>query len=70
MITPCCCLPPSSGMLKQYEASRPVVVDKGVVTSAGPGTSALFALKLVELLYGRDKAQQVADGMLVNIDAI
>ena len=57
-------------MLKQYEASRPVVVDKGVVTSAGPGTSALFALKLVELLYGRDKAQQVADGMLVNIDAI
>ncbi|CAE7942258.1 DJ1A, partial [Symbiodinium sp. KB8] len=32
-----------------------VVVDRKVVTSQGPGTALPFALRVVELLYGRDK---------------
>lgn len=41
-----------------------VVVDGNVVTGQGPGTAMAFALALVELLYGRAKAQQVAAPML------
>lgn len=36
----------------------------------GPGTSALFALKCVEVLCGRATAEQVAGGMLVSMDGI
>jgi len=36
-----------------------VVVDGNVVTSRGPGTSAEFAVKLIELLVGRDKALEI-----------
>jgi len=42
-----------------------VVVDGHVVTSRGPGTTMVFALKLVELLFGMDKAKEVAGGLLV-----
>jgi 4-methyl-5(b-hydroxyethyl)-thiazole monophosphate biosynthesis len=35
------------------------------VTSRGPGTAIEFALKLVELLFGREKAEEVAGPMLV-----
>lgn len=38
----------------------PLVVDRKVVTSQGPGTAMLCALKLVELLYGVDKAKQLS----------
>lgn len=43
-----------------------VVVDGNCVTSQGPGTALEFALKLVELLFGGEKSQQVAKVMLVN----
>jgi 4-methyl-5(b-hydroxyethyl)-thiazole monophosphate biosynthesis len=43
-----------------------VVVDGNCVTSQGPGTALEFALKLVELLFGKQKSQQVAKAMLVN----
>jgi 4-methyl-5(b-hydroxyethyl)-thiazole monophosphate biosynthesis len=36
-----------------------VVVDGNVVTSRGPGTAAEFAVKLIELIAGRDKALEV-----------
>jgi 4-methyl-5(b-hydroxyethyl)-thiazole monophosphate biosynthesis len=36
-----------------------------VVTSRAPGTAIEFALALVALLYGRDKADEVAEPMLV-----
>jgi 4-methyl-5(b-hydroxyethyl)-thiazole monophosphate biosynthesis len=49
---------------REAEASR-VVVDGNVVTSRGPGTAIEFALELVALLYGREKAQAVAEPMLV-----
>ena len=36
-----------------------VVLDKNIITSRGPGTSMAFALKLVEVLYGDQKANQI-----------
>lgn len=42
----------------------PVVVDGKVVTSRGPGTAMDFALRLVELLMGRDKRDQVEVGLV------
>lgn len=43
-----------------------VVVDGNCVTSQGPATAIDFALKLVKLLAGPDKARQVAQAMLVS----
>ncbi len=47
-----------------YASNDRVVVDGQCVTSQGPGTAIAFALKLVELLVGADKAKEVGDGML------
>lgn len=41
-----------------------VVVDNGCITSRGPGTALEFAIKLVELLYDKQKAKDVALPML------
>jgi len=38
-----------------------VVVDKNLVTSRAPGTAVEFALKLVEVLAGREKMEQVKE---------
>ncbi len=35
-----------------------------LVTSQGPATSMVFALKLIELLKGKDEATKVKDGLL------
>ena len=40
------------------------VVDGNIVTSQGPGTSLQFALKLVEILFDRTKAEEIAKQML------
>lgn len=42
----------------------PVVVDGHVITSQGPATALPFALKLVELLFGKAQEKEVRDGML------
>jgi 4-methyl-5(b-hydroxyethyl)-thiazole monophosphate biosynthesis len=42
-----------------------VVVDGNCVTSRGPGTALEFALKLVELLYGPEKAREVGEPMVL-----
>ena len=47
------------------EVENRVVVDGPCVTSRGPGTALEFALKLVELLYDEQKAQGIAERMLV-----
>ncbi len=47
-----------------YKAGEDVVVDKGVVTSRGPGTALSFALRLVELLKGLPVAEKVSAGLL------
>ncbi len=41
-----------------------VVIDGSLVTSQGPGTGFEFALKLVELEQGPDKANALAEGMV------
>eukprot|EP00624_Nannochloropsis_granulata_P004678 evm.model.NODE_3360_length_4868_cov_47.886810.1 len=53
--------------LEKYQGREggAVVVDGHVVTSQGPGTTMAFALTLVELLFGMDKAKEVAGGLLV-----
>ena len=43
------------------------MVDGHIVTSQGPGTSLQFALKLVEQLYGEDKAKEIAAQMLTTL---
>ena len=40
------------------------MVDGHVLTSMGPGTSLQFALKIVELLYDKGKADEIAAQML------
>jgi len=45
-----------------------VVRDGLLVTSQGPGTAIEFALKLVELLMGKDKMLDVNIGILARID--
>jgi protein deglycase len=48
-----------------YVSTERVVVDGHCVTSQGPATAIEFALKLVELLLGPAKAQEVGSAMLV-----
>ncbi len=42
-----------------------VVVDGLLTTSRGPGTAFEFALKLVEQLFGEEKAKAVAGPMVM-----
>jgi len=42
-----------------------VVVDGSCITSRGAGTAIEFGLKLVEVLMGKDKAEEVAEPMVV-----
>ena len=46
------------------EAGSRIVVDGNCVTSQGPGTALDFSLKIVSLLVGQDKADEVAAAML------
>ncbi len=46
-------------------AESRVVVAGNCVTSRGPGTALEFALKLVELLYGEKKAEEIAHAMVM-----
>lgn len=46
-------------------SNEPVLVDGNCITSQGPGTAISFALELVNLLFGRQKAQKRAEAMLV-----
>ena len=42
-----------------------VVVDDNCITSQGPGTALEFALKLVEMLYGKARGDEVAGPMVI-----
>lgn len=58
--------PAFSSKLRDASASSArVVVDGSVVTSRGPGTAFEFALCLVERLFGREKAEEVAGPMVM-----
>ena len=47
------------------QEGEPVVVDGNVITGRGPGLTLLFALKLVELLAGKEQSDAVANQMLI-----
>lgn len=42
-----------------------VCVDGKLITSRGPGTAILFGLAVAEALFGKEKAQQVKESMIV-----
>jgi 4-methyl-5(b-hydroxyethyl)-thiazole monophosphate biosynthesis len=46
-------------------ADSPVVVDGNLATSRGAGTAVMFAMKLVELLYDKQRVKEVAAGMVL-----
>jgi len=46
--------------LTEIEKDKPVVTDNRVITSRGAGTATEFALELVKLLAGREKAAEIA----------
>ena len=49
-----------------YSEER-VVVDGNIVTSRSPGTALEFALKLVEILFGRDRRDIVNQGVMARL---
>ena len=53
-----------SGM--EYSENR-VVADGNLITSRSPGTALEFALKLVEILFGKDRMEAVNAGVLAKI---
>lgn len=46
------------------ESENRVLVDGNLITSRGPGTSMEFALGIVEKLFGREKALELAKTMV------
>jgi 4-methyl-5(b-hydroxyethyl)-thiazole monophosphate biosynthesis len=62
------CHPAFAEQLKNDEAvEQRVVVDGPCITSRGPGTALEFTLKLIELLYDTQKAQEIGKHMLANV---
>ncbi|KAL0478535.1 hypothetical protein AKO1_008200 [Acrasis kona] len=65
------CYPALSDQLKSnasetnYNSQDRVVVSENCVTSQGPGTAIEYGLKLIELLVGKEKAEEVRKAMLV-----
>ncbi|CAI0395240.1 unnamed protein product [Linum tenue] len=51
----------------QSEVENRVVVDGNLITSRGPGTSMEFGLAIVEKIFGRDKAMEIAKAMLFTV---
>lgn len=54
----------SSKLTDQSAVESRVVIDGRVITSRGPGTAMEFALNIVEKLFSRVKAQEVAEAMV------
>lgn len=51
--------------LKDVEVTEEaVVVDEKIITSRGPGTAMDFALQLVEVLEGKEKRDEVEEGLV------
>jgi 4-methyl-5(b-hydroxyethyl)-thiazole monophosphate biosynthesis len=62
---------PANKFIKELDENKclysqeKVVVFENFITSQGPGTSLLFSLKLVELLFGKEKSDAVAKEMVL-----
>lgn len=62
-----CCYPSFEEKLTGAEVVRePVVLDQNVITSRGMGTAIPFALKLVEVLCGMERAEEVRKSIIYN----
>lgn len=55
---------PFTDVIKNHN-SGDVVVDGNIITGSGPGTALKWALAVVEALYDSDKANELAEQMLV-----
>lgn len=44
---------------------KPVVHDRNIITGSGPGAALQFALKIVEVIVGKEVAAQLHSGMIV-----
>ena len=51
-------------LLGQLDRGFEIFFEQFLAKSRGPGTAIEFALELVELLFGRDRADEVAEPML------
>ena len=51
---------------EKYSEER-VVVDGNIITSRGPGTALEFAFKIVEILFGKEKVEEVNGGVLAKL---
>jgi 4-methyl-5(b-hydroxyethyl)-thiazole monophosphate biosynthesis len=59
--------PSMEGCLKGADPQNEIVVQDGkIITSMGPATAMPFALKLIEVLKGKESSDSVADGLLWN----
>ena len=58
------CYPSLLSELDNAEQAK-VVIDGNLITSQGPATALEFSLKLVELLFDKQKSREVANAMLV-----
>lgn len=64
---PATCYPGFEKELSGAQITEGSVVEAdNIITSKGPGTALLFALKIVEKLKGAELAQQLKAGMLIN----
>lgn len=55
------CYPSSQHLLSnKSQINERVVVSNKCITSKGPGTAMEFSLKLIEVLYGNDKADEIS----------
>ena len=62
-----CCYPSFEEKLTGAEVVREqVVLDQNVITSRGMGTAIPFALKLVEVLCGMERAEEVRKSIIYN----
>ena len=60
-----CCYPGMESGLSHAETNEePVNVDGHMITSRGLGTAIPFALKLIELLCGKEKAEEIGHGVV------
>ncbi|MCX2682812.1 DJ-1/PfpI family protein [Campylobacter sp. MIT 21-1685] len=59
------CYPSCENGLNGTRVEKAVVVNKNVITSAGPATAILFGLELVKKLCGDEVYQTLYNGMLV-----
>jgi len=60
------CYPGCEEQIPNY-VDEDVVVDGHIITSKGPGTAMIFALKIIHILIGEVQAKEVAATALINI---